>query len=111
MDASLPYYLGFSHFLGIGPIKFDALLKIFDLKTAYELSESDLANIVGPQTGKKFVEFRSKFDLEKKLRELKTKNIEVLTRTDSRYPEELRNLTDAPICLYVKGRAECLRQY
>ena len=58
MDDSLPYYIGFSHFLGIGPIKFNALLKNFDIKTAYGLSESDLAHIVGPQT-QKFIEFRS----------------------------------------------------
>jgi len=110
MHGSLPYYLGFSHFLGIGPIKFNALLKSFDIKTAYKLSESDLTRIVGPQTSRRFVEFRDKFNPTKKLCELKAKNIEVLTRIDPRYPEELKNLADAPICLYVKGNSGCLRQ-
>lgn len=110
MDVSLPYYLGFSHFLGIGPIKFNALLKSFDVKTAYELSESELARIVGPQTSKKFVEFRSKFEPLKKLEELGAKKIEVVTRADLKYPDSLRELSDAPICLYVKGSSICLRQ-
>ena len=110
MDGSLSYYLGFSHFLGIGPIKFNALLKNFDVKTAYELSESDLSRIVGPQTSRKFIEFRSKFDSAKKQEELRAKNIQVITRADPKYPEELRELTDAPICLYVKGSSESLRR-
>lgn len=110
MNASLPYYLGFSHFLGIGPIKFNALLKSYDIKSAYELSESKLASIVGPLTSRKFVEFRSEFNPAEKLREIESKKIDVLTREDPRYPEELRSLTDAPICLYVKGNAGCLEK-
>jgi len=110
MDSLLQYYLGFSHFLGIGPIKFDALLRSLDLKSAYELSEAGLAAIVGPQTARKFVEFRSRFDPITKLDELRAKKIEVITRADSRYPEAIKNLSDAPICLYVKGNGERLRQ-
>ena len=102
-----PYYLGFSHFLGIGPIKLDVLLKQYDIKDAYELPESILSDIVGSQTGKKFAEFRSVFNPVKKLEELRQKKIEVVSRVDSRYPEQLRALSDAPICLYIKGNVQC----
>ncbi len=105
-----PYYLGFSHFLGIGPIKLDVLLKQYDIKDAYELPESILSDIVGSQTGKKFAEFRSVFNPVKKLEELRQKKIEVVSRVDSRYPEQLRALSDAPICLYIKGNVQCLGQ-
>lgn len=108
MSDNLSFYLGFSHFLGIGPIKLNALLKEYDIEKAYGLSESSLAKIVGPQTSRKFVEFRLTFDPVKRLLELKAKQIEVVSRIDTRYPDQLRNISDAPICLYVKGDSSCL---
>lgn len=107
-NDSLPYYLGFSQFLGIGPVKFNVLINVHDVKSAYELPESLLARLVGQQTAKKFVEFRSTFDPIQKLEELRTKQIEVVTRVDQRYPQNLRVLSDAPICLYVKGDSSSL---
>lgn len=108
MDASLPYYLGFSHFLGIGPVKLNALLKQYEIEKAYMLPENDLVGIIGPETSRKFVQFRSSFNPKDKLNELISKKIVVLSRTDPRYPEQLRELSDAPICLYVKGDESCL---
>ncbi|MBP6044835.1 MAG: DNA-processing protein DprA [Microgenomates group bacterium] len=103
MDTSLPYYLGFSHFLGIGPIKFNALLSKYEIEEAYNLSEDVLAGIVGAQTSRKFVQFRKDFDPQKKQEEFAHRKIEVVSRKDSRYPNQLKELSDAPICLYVKG--------
>lgn len=108
MSDNLNFHLGFSHFLGIGPIKLNALLKEYDIEKAYGLPESSLAKIVGPQTSKKFVEFRATFDPVKRLSELKAKQITAVSRVDTRYPDQLRNISDAPICLYVKGDSSCL---
>lgn len=77
--------MGFSHSLGIGPIKLDALIKKYgSIKDAYNRIIKD-------------------FDPKEKLREYKNKGIIVLTREDGRFPPQLLNLPDAPICLYVKG--------
>ena len=110
MKDFLPYYLGFSHFLGIGPIKFDALLSQYEVEKAYKLPEDVLAGIVGLQTSRKFVHFRNVFDPKKKLEELKHKNIEIVSRVDPRYPDQFKDLSDTPICLYVKGNSKLMQE-
>lgn len=98
------FYLGFSYFVGIGPIRFAALLKKFDLvNRAHEASEKEIATIIGSPLAKKFIEFRNKFDAEKKLAEIRKKNILVLTQEDARFPSQLKTIPDPPICLYIKG--------
>lgn len=100
----MEYYLAFSHHLGIGPLRFDQLLKNFKgVKEAYEAPINHLKKILGSKTAEKFTEFRAKFKSQEKLRECRDKGIIVLTREDERFPSQLLNLSDAPICLYVKG--------
>lgn len=98
----LHYYLGFSHFLGIGPTRFNLLRKTYQtLEKAYNAPLKELQELIGSQVALKFADFRQKFDPEKKLQEIRKKNISVLTRET--IPQQLKNLEDAPICLYVKG--------
>lgn len=104
MVDDILYYIGFSHFLGIGPVRFSLLKKNFgSVKEAYLAKRSDLELILGPKLTEKFVEFRKKFNLEKKFDEIRKKDIQVLTVDDEEYPEDLKNISDPPICLYVKG--------
>ncbi len=98
------YFLGFSHIFGIGPVKFDALLKYFgDIRTAYDASFEELSPVVGVNLAGKFVKFRNVFDAEKKIEEISKKNIQIITQEDRQYPRQLKNIPDPPICLYVKG--------
>lgn len=107
MRDELLYYLGFSHFLGIGPTRYAALLKRFaNVEKAYNAAKKDLSEVIGINWAEKFVRFRQEFDPEKKIQELRIKKIEVLTQGDSRYPKSLKNISDPPICLYVKGDLE-----
>ncbi len=102
--SDLPYYLAFSHCLGIGPLKFNNLMDYFgDVKVAYRSKERILSDLLGLKTARKFVEFRERFDLHDKLGELYQKNILILTRKSRRYPKQLLGFVDAPICLYLKG--------
>lgn len=102
--TNLLYYLGFSHFLGIGPMRLKALIKYFgDVKTAYIAQEQEISKVIGLIIGHKFVEFRANFDPVKKMEELKKKNIKVLCLVDKDYPESLRNISDSPICIYIKS--------
>jgi DNA processing protein len=100
----LPYYLGFSYCLGIGPMKFVNLKKNFgSVKKAYLANLKELEKILGYKLAEKFVEFRLKFDPHRELEQLKKDEINVFTVDDERYPERLKNISDPPICLYVKG--------
>ena len=101
------YYLGFSYFLGIGPMRFQLLQKIFkDLKKAYEADRQDLANVLGDKLADKFTDFRRRFRPEKELEIIKNKQIKVITREDALFPTPLIHISDPPICLYVKGKIE-----
>lgn len=102
--SNLEYYLSFSHCLGIGPVKFDALVKQFgDVKNAYEGSKKELEDVIGIKIAKDFIDFRSRFDPAKKLEEMQKKGITLLTRSDKRYPQALLTIPDPPIALYVRG--------
>ena len=104
MDNNKLFCLAFSHFLGIGPIKFKLLIKVFGtVEKAYEASDKKLVEILGAKTGEKFCRFRRRFEPEKKLSELYKKQITVITQLDPRFPQSLKNISDPPICLYVKG--------
>lgn len=102
--SELEYYLAFSHFLGIGPVKFNLLVNHFGgAKKAYEAQEAELIKIIGENLAKRFFQFRAKFNPIKKLEELTKKEIEVIASNSSDYPYSLKNIKDPPICLYLKG--------
>jgi DNA processing protein len=104
MNENLQYYIGFSHCLGIGPVRFHNLLNNFGgIKKAYEADLASVQNAIGEKIGADFIDFRSKFNAEKKIAEIKKKNIYILTREDPLFPQQLREISDPPICLYVKG--------
>lgn len=101
---NLVYYLGFSYCLGIGPMKFMALKQYFkDVKKAYFASKKELEIVLGYKLTEKFIEFRRKFDPKKELERLLKDKITVLTVDDEDYPESLKNISDPPICLYLKS--------
>lgn len=99
------YYLAFSYFLGIGPMKFKALvLHLRGVKKAYLANQREIEEVIGVKLAERFIQFRAKFDPVKKMEELKRKEIVVLAIDDENYPESLRNISDPPICLYIKCR-------
>ena len=100
----LIYYLGFSYCLGIGPMTFQAL-KIHPkgVSGAYGASAKELALMIGQRLTEKFIEFRRKFDPVKELERLRKDGITVLAVDSEDYPESLKNISDPPICIYVKG--------
>jgi len=102
-----PYYLGLSYCYGIGPMRYKKLLEVFgDLKIAYHAKQEELVPIFGYKITTDFCRFRSNFDLEKKLLELEKKEISLISQVDPQYPPQLLELTDAPICLYIKGKID-----
>ncbi|OGK63099.1 DNA protecting protein DprA [Candidatus Roizmanbacteria bacterium RIFOXYB2_FULL_38_10] len=97
-------HIGFSHFYGIGPVKFAALKNRFEsVKHAYYATTHELETVLGSLWAKRFVDFRNHIDLNKKWEEFNKKKITVLTIDDEFYPTSLKNISDAPICIYVKG--------
>lgn len=109
MAQNLRYYVGFSYMLGIGPMRFNLLMKHFkNVEKAYTAERSQLELALGLSIANKFLSFRDTFDVAKELAMMKSSNITVLTREDSCFPKQLLQLADSPICLYIKGN---LSQY
>jgi DNA processing protein len=101
------YYLSFSHFFGIGPVKLKALIDNFgSVKKAYNASKNDLSSIIGSVLAEKFIHFKNIFDPVKRLSDLKKKQVSVICWEDKKYPPLLKNISDPPICLYVKGNID-----
>lgn len=98
------YYLGFSVFSGIGPVKFYSLLKHFGSgKNAWERSTFDLKPILGNQISLKFEKFRQDFSPGKYEKKLKEKDVWFVIQEEKEYPKLLKETPKAPIVLYGKG--------
>lgn len=100
----LEAYVGFSHCLGIGPVRFQKLLVVFGTAAkAYTSSSVELVEIIGEKTTEKFISFRKAFNASSMLADFRKKGIIVVLKNSETYPKALKDITDAPICLYVKG--------
>ncbi len=104
------FYLLFSQFPGIGPHKFNSLIKTFgSAKRASKASEKDLARVIGEKTAEKFVQFRKGFDIKGYEKFLKNKKISYVCLFEDLYPSLLKQIPNPPILLYVKGDVSLLR--
>ncbi|GIW63893.1 MAG: DNA polymerase III [Patescibacteria group bacterium] len=97
--------LTFAYFQGIGPAKFKDLIKLFKNPNQALKARKDLLQpILGQQTDK-FLAFRKSFNPETELKKLKHKNILVFTQFNKDYPKDLKQIPDAPICLFIKSHS------
>ena len=105
MDERL-YFLGFSVFPGIGPVRFQQLLDYFgSAQAAWEAGLSDLENTgIGKIVSKAFVAFRPTISLTGYYEQLKKEHIWFLTTCDPAYPKLLLQSKKPPFVLYGKGK-------
>jgi DNA processing protein len=106
------YWLGFSVFPGIGPKKFQLILKHFSsAKNAWLATGNELeASGIGKVTTAKFINFRSSFRLNIYKQKLIIANVDFLILSDKEYPLLLKQINNPPFVLYVKGDKELLHQ-
>lgn len=107
MDIEKQFWVGFSVFPGIGPVRFKLLLDYFgSAKAAWEAPIKTLKEIgLGEKLSDQLERFKKSFDLHKYLNELKEKNVAVVTLVDPKYPKLLKQISDAPFVLYVKAKS------
>lgn len=106
MYGDLPYFVAFSLFPGIGPMRFTLLTSYFgSAKAAWEAPLSELKHTgLGLSLCEAFDVFRKRTHPETYVADLAKRHIGALMITDTRYPPLLRQIPDAPFVLYVKGR-------
>jgi DNA processing protein len=105
MDEERKYWVAFSVFPGIGPVRFKLLLDYFGTaKKAWNASQSALQKIRLPQRLiAELVDFRKTHDHDEYQRRLDHEHVSVLTINDPKYPKLLKQISDAPFLLYIKG--------
>ncbi len=106
MDAETAYWVGFSVFPGIGPVRFHLLLNYFgSAKAAWHATAGELKNIkLGDRRTDEFIAFRKAFDIDNYLSQLEKLHVSVVTRVNPKYPKLLNQITDPPFLLYVLGK-------
>jgi DNA processing protein len=107
----LDFWLSFSCFLKIGPIKFKRLLTFFNTAEAAFLANALLLQKAGleQQLISEFIAFRETFQLEKVKQELAKEHISLCTLKDDLYPPLLKQISNPPFLFYVKGDTSSLQ--
>jgi DNA processing protein len=98
-------YIGFSAFPGVGPQRFKLLVNYFNTAIdAWNAPEKTLKEIgLGDKLTDQLINFRKEFSAEKFQQDLLKKEIKIVTRIDEAFPFKLKEISDPPIVLYVKG--------
>lgn len=106
MERELPFYLGFSLFPGVGPVRFGLLRDYFgSAQAAWEATEAQLVQVgLGTKLSSDFVAFRRSFNDAEYQQKLLEQHVSILLDTDPRYPQLLKQVSDHPFLLYIKGR-------
>ncbi|NLE46519.1 MAG: DNA-protecting protein DprA [Chloroflexi bacterium] len=103
--SDLRFWIGFNIVRGIGPARFRALLDYFgDAATAWQAPVDRLRDAgLDRRSIENLVSARASLDLDRELRRVNEGGAHVLTWESPDYPMLLREISDAPPVLYVKG--------
>ena len=103
------YWLGFSVFSGVGPIKFKKLLAQFgSAKDAWEAAKTDLEKVLREKLAEKFDQFRNAFSISDYARRLLREGVSFIITRDRDYPKLLSKIKNPPFVLYIRGDKEIL---
>ncbi|HEX9923765.1 MAG TPA: DNA-processing protein DprA [Anaerolineae bacterium] len=105
MTDDLGYWVGFSKVAGIGPVRLRALLDYYGrIETAWQANPGELRAIgLDRRSIENLVKVRATLDLEAELKELEKLGTTILTWESPNYPDPLRNISNPPFTLYVRG--------
>ncbi|MBI2852784.1 MAG: DNA-protecting protein DprA [Chloroflexi bacterium] len=101
----LKYWVGFSLVPGIGPVRFNQLLKYFgSLAEAWQAGPADLRQAgLDSSVIRSITTSRPQISLEEEMEKLERFNVQALACNDPQYPARLKEIYDYPPVLYVRG--------
>lgn len=105
IESTSKYWLGFHLTKGVGPARIERLVAHFgDLGAAWDASPAELARAGFSSTLlESLADTKRRVDLDRELERIARLGISVLTWDDGRYPARLRQISNAPPVLYMKG--------
>jgi DNA processing protein len=103
--SDLRYYIGFNIVRGIGPVRLRALLDHFgDMERAWQAPSGELRQAgLDRRSLENLLAARASLDLDQELEKIAETGAQVLTWESPTYPRLLREISDPPPVLYVKG--------
>ncbi|WDE98380.1 DNA-processing protein DprA [Lentisphaera profundi] len=114
MDINLLNDIGLNMIPGLGPRRYNKLIKHFHhseniLKASY--GELLKCPGVGPQLAKEIISYELHYNAEEEYKRAHLAGIHIINRSHLQYPESLKAIYDAPIILYIRGNCKILNQY
>jgi len=100
------YLVALYSFLPFGPVRTKLLVNYFgNSKNVWKANYQELINVgLKKKIVNDFADFRKEFNFKKYFDQLKRKKIDVITINDPNYPDNLKELPDAPLVIYVRGK-------
>ncbi|MEE8357287.1 MAG: DNA-processing protein DprA [Anaerolineales bacterium] len=108
MKGNTKYWIGFNLVKGIGPVRLKKLLNYFgDIQSAWEARSYQLqAAGLNETLLQRMIDIRNRISLDVMGQEIISQGIKVLTWDDPEYPDRLRQITQSPFVLYIKGEID-----
>lgn len=99
------YWIGFNLIKGIGAVRMQGLIAYFgDLETAWRSSAADLSEAgLGAKVIERVIQARENVDLDKVWEKIEKQGIKILTWQDEAYPQRLKEISQPPPVLYIRG--------
>lgn len=105
------YWVWFSLIKNLGIRRKQKILKIYkNPKKIYYLKKSELLKIggIGEQTVDNILNKETKEAVNKHISYMEKNNIDIISFVDKSYPQNLKQIYDMPISLYIKGNKDIL---
>ena len=110
-QSNLTPWLVLVHAIGFGPAKFKALIEHYsDVETIAKASANELSSFGLSKNTITAIKHPDMNRIEADISWSVEKNHHILTFDDARYPPQLKNISDPPIVLYVRGDTDYLMQ-
>lgn len=111
MEEEKRYWIWFSLIKGLGLKRKKQLLEIYKTpEKIYTLNKNDLLKIkgIGNETINNILDKKIRKEVDKHISYMLKNNINIISIQDKEYPNNLKEIYDFPISLYIKGNKEIL---
>ena len=111
MEEEKRYWIWLSLIKGLGLKRKKQLLEIYKTpEKIYTLNKNDLLKIkgIGNETINNILDKKIKKDVDKHISYMLKNNINIISIQDKEYPNNLKEIYDFPISLYIKGNKDIL---
>lgn len=105
------YWIWFSLIKNLGPKRKLKLLKLYNQpEVIYNLKKEDLLKIdgIGERLVNNIINSKNKKLIDYHIKYMKENNIDIIHIYEENYPQNLKQIYDPPISLYIKGNKEIL---